>query len=73
MRKIIRPGGVVLALFFVLALASFGQNAPAHVLITTLAGRAATQVATAEFGQGYVARKYDLEPDAAGRQGGEGG
>jgi heat shock protein HslJ len=51
MSKIIRPGGVVLALFFVLALASFGQNAPAHVLITTLAGRAATQVATAEFGR----------------------
>ena len=49
MSKIIRPGSVVLALFFVLALASFGQNAPAHILMKSAAGRAAP-VATREPG-----------------------
>ena len=49
MSKIIRAGGLMVALFFVLVLASLDQSAPAHILMKSAAGRAAP-VATREPG-----------------------
>ena len=49
MSKIIRAGGLMVALLFVLVLASLGQSAPAHILMKSAAGRAAP-VATREPG-----------------------
>jgi len=49
MSKIIRAGGLMVALLFVLVLASLGRSAPAHILMKSAAGRAAP-VATREPG-----------------------
>jgi heat shock protein HslJ len=49
MSKIIRAGGFIVALFFILALAGLGQSAPAQILMKSAAGRAAP-VATSEPG-----------------------
>ena len=67
MSKIIRPGGVVLALFFVLAIASFGQSAPAQESAEVVSGTATSDTSYPVITRGNGKEVNILLKSASGR------